>query len=126
MNTIAKIGIAGFIFFAAAILGTILGGCTYPSKNLLPGIEESRENPIVEDIQYDSFLALQWDCMKQHHVPVIPPITFYGGCGWVPYDSKQPCIIRRMRGDKDRYEHEYAHCQGYADTWIPWMAKKSH
>ena len=101
----------------AVIAITALSSCsTMVSKEMLPGIEY-RKNPIVEIVEYDDHARLQEDCIKQHTKAYVN----YFGCTLVPHDPTQKCIIRIMAGDDRTKKHELAHCQGHADTVLPWM-----
>ena len=99
----------------AVIAMTALSSCsTMVSKEMLPDIEY-RENPKVVVIEYDDYEKLQKDCFKQHK-----KAGYYSGCAWVPQDPTKTCIIRIMAGDEKTKKHEFAHCQGHADTYLPW------
>ena len=101
---------------SAVIALTALSSCsTMVSKEMLPGIEY-REDPLIEIITYDDYARLQEDCSKQHK----KANWKYSGCSLVPHDPTQKCIIRIMAGDDRAKKHELAHCQGHADTFLPW------
>ena len=93
-----------------------LSGCTFPSNHLFTGMNY-REKPLITLIEYDAFLKLQKDCGKQHGIPF--PLVFYSGCALVPYNESKSCVIRVMTGDSATFAHEYRHCQGFKDTFIP-------
>jgi len=100
------------------ILALLLQSCTLISNDMLPGIEY-RAKPNIQIIEYSNPLLLCWDCLKLHKVP-----GWYSGCVWVPLNPAGTCIVRVGTGDKEALEHETQHCHGYADTWLPWMAKE--
>lgn len=67
-EVLARVGMAGAILITVAILSCFLGGCTFVSSSMLPGINY-RENPKVQVVEYDSIFDLQVACIKQHKVP---------------------------------------------------------
>ena len=105
------------------VLAALLASCsttptpTLVSTELIAGYEY-RPNPVVQVIRYSNQEELQRACTS---VTKRQNFTFRG-CGIVPPDPDGVCIIRIMRGDTKTERHERAHCYGYTDTTLPWLA----
>ena len=103
--------------YLLVVLSFFLMGCagtryTEISDELLSGYK-FREEPIVEIIEYNTSFEVNWKCSQY-----IPGMIYIKGCALVPADPSSVCTIYVLKGDTEVLEHEYKHCQGYADKWV--------
>jgi len=117
------------LIIVAALLA--LSGCaTMPSKYPLPLDDIKRTGKFRENPPVKTFWLTKWEvqdvCAKVNGmgngIVAASLLMWFRGCAKVPYDPAENCVIICHVGDDDRYRHEYAHCQGHADTTNPFSA----
>ena len=109
------------------ILCLSLSGCaSMVSTKLLPlNGALPRENPPTKEFALDSALDVHNVCsriMVGSGLLTAAAGVWIRACAFPQYNPTDTCVIIYLRGDDRRLRHEQKHCEGYADTYLPWEA----
>lgn len=108
-----------------------LSGCaTMVSTQLLPFDDlketgKARVDPPTNEFALDSALDVHNVCSRIIYGSGLLTAAlgaWIQACSFPQYDPDDDCVIIYHKGDERRRQHEKKHCEGYADTYLPWKA----
>lgn len=117
-------------YIIAIALLTCSGCATMVSTELLPfndlkETKKARADPPTVEFALDSALDVHNVCSRIIYGSGLLTAAlgaWIQACSFPQYNPDDDCVIIYHKGDEKNRKHEKKHCEGYADTYLPWKA----